>query len=308
MRHEDTSLWWLQVVTGFLLFFLHRAPLPDADAPGWHRAVRVRRPRVERHVVAALPGAAVRVEIHGGIGLYRLAVKWGWFEGADPKRTRRRLKSIKWALTAFFLVLGLLTLAAYMKIGIEQPRPPGEEYVPAAWPSPRPGGAGAGDEDRLHRRARHRRRARRAAHGDRRQAPRPRRDHPVAGAAEALALQGRAGRHAGEPRQRDQGAGRQRGRALRGHGARQRLGRRPARSCACSSTPRPRRCASWPPGACRGAACARATARSSSTARRSRSPSATRRTACWRSATSAAPRSGAPATSPTARATRCCTR
>jgi fumarate reductase flavoprotein subunit len=31
--------------------------------------------------------------------------------------------------------------------------------------------------------------------------------------------------------------------------------------CACSSTPRPRRCASWPPGACPGAASARATAR-----------------------------------------------
>ena len=38
------------------------------------------------------------------------------------------------------------------------------------------------------------------------------------------------------------------------------------------------------------------------------SPSATRRTAWSRSATSAAPRSGAPATSPTAPATRCCTR
>ena len=24
------------------------------------------------------------VEFHGGIGLYRLALKWGWFEGARP--------------------------------------------------------------------------------------------------------------------------------------------------------------------------------------------------------------------------------
>ena len=52
-----------------------------------------------------------------------------------------------------------------------------------------------------------------------------------------------------------------------------------SRSCACSSTRHPRRCASLPHGACRGAACARATARSSSTARRSPSPSATKRTA-----------------------------
>ena len=36
-----------------------------------------------------------------------------------PDATRRRLKALKWAMTAFFLVLGLATLAAYIKIGIE---------------------------------------------------------------------------------------------------------------------------------------------------------------------------------------------
>ena len=36
-----------------------------------------------------------------------------------PNATRRRLKTLKWALTVFFLVLGLATLAAYIKIGIE---------------------------------------------------------------------------------------------------------------------------------------------------------------------------------------------
>ena len=36
-----------------------------------------------------------------------------------PNATRRRLKSLKWAMTVFFLVLGLATLAAYIKIGIE---------------------------------------------------------------------------------------------------------------------------------------------------------------------------------------------
>src|SRR4029453_17963367 len=29
------------------------------------------------------------VELHGGVGLYRLVVKWGWFEGAAPNRPRR---------------------------------------------------------------------------------------------------------------------------------------------------------------------------------------------------------------------------
>ena len=47
------------------------------------------------------------VELHGGIGLYRLAVKWGWLEGEDPNRTRRLLTRLKWAITVFFLALGL---------------------------------------------------------------------------------------------------------------------------------------------------------------------------------------------------------
>ena len=68
------------------------------------------------------------VEFHGGIGLYRLAVKWGWFEGGDPARSRLWLQRFKWALTVFLVTLGLLTLAAYMKIGIEHADRFGERY------------------------------------------------------------------------------------------------------------------------------------------------------------------------------------
>ena len=70
------------------------------------------------------------VEVHGGIGLYRLAVKWGWFEGNDPATSRARLQKLKWALTVFFIALGLLTLAAYVKIGIEHADQYGERYIP----------------------------------------------------------------------------------------------------------------------------------------------------------------------------------
>ena len=54
----------------------------------------------------------------------------GWFEGDDPRRTRELLKRLKWGLTVFFLALGLLTLAAYMKIGYEHRARAGERYVP----------------------------------------------------------------------------------------------------------------------------------------------------------------------------------
>jgi fumarate reductase subunit C len=72
------------------------------------------------------------VELHGGVGLYRLAMKWGWLEGKDPNASRGWLKRAKWALTVFFLVLGFTTLGAYLKIGIEHKDRVGERYVPTA--------------------------------------------------------------------------------------------------------------------------------------------------------------------------------
>ena len=70
------------------------------------------------------------VEVHAGIGLYRLAVKWGWLGGAGPSG-RRRLYRLKTALTAFFLALGLVTLAAYVRIGFEHRDRAGERYQPS---------------------------------------------------------------------------------------------------------------------------------------------------------------------------------
>jgi len=70
------------------------------------------------------------VEFHGTIGLYRLSVKWGWFDGKNPKETRKTLKKVKWALTVFFMVLGLASLFAYMKIGYDHADRVGEKYIP----------------------------------------------------------------------------------------------------------------------------------------------------------------------------------
>jgi len=132
MKHGDTTLWWWQVVTGFALFFLATVHLyvmltrPDRIGP-FESADRVWSDTYWPLYLVLL----FVVELHGGIGLYRLALKWGWFAGADANATRVRLKVAKWTLTAFFLVLGLATLAAYMKIGIEHAARAGERYVPA---------------------------------------------------------------------------------------------------------------------------------------------------------------------------------
>ncbi len=140
MRHSDTSLWWWQVLTGFALFFMVGIHLyvmltqPERIGP-FESADRV----WSQHFWPLYLVLLFAVELHGGIGLYRLAVKWGWFAGPDANATRVRLKTLKWALTVFFLVLGLATLAAYIKIGIEHAPRAGEPYTPAwALPSPAP--------------------------------------------------------------------------------------------------------------------------------------------------------------------------
>ena len=136
MKHGDTKLWWWQVVTGFMLFFMASVHLyimmtrPESIGP-YGSADRM----WTEHFWPLYLVLLFVVELHGGIGLYRLAVKWDWFGGADPNATRKRLKTLKWALTAFFLVLGLATLVAYVKIGIEHAPHAGEPYTPS-WMQP----------------------------------------------------------------------------------------------------------------------------------------------------------------------------
>lgn len=133
MHHEDTTLWYWQVVTGFALFFLASVHLyimmtqPDSIGP-YGSADRMWSDMMWPLYLVLL----FAVEFHGGIGLYRVALKWGWFEHGDPLATRRKLRFFKWTLTAFFLALGLATLLAYVKIGIDHAPNYGQPYVPAS--------------------------------------------------------------------------------------------------------------------------------------------------------------------------------
>ncbi len=132
-RHPDTVLWVLQVITGFALFFLasvhlYQMAFHPSDIGPYASADRVWTGRMWPLYLVML----FAVELHGGIGFYRLLLKWGVFLGDNPKRNRCRLQKIKWGITIFFIVLGLTTLGAYMKIGIEHADRAGERYVPAA--------------------------------------------------------------------------------------------------------------------------------------------------------------------------------
>ena len=132
LRHEDTTLWYWQVVTGFALFFLASLHLgtmltrPGRIGP-FESADRVWTDLMWPVYLVML----FAVEVHAGVGLYRLALKWGWFAGPEPNATRRRLRTLKWTLTVFFVALGLATLAAYVRIGIAHAGHYGEPYTPA---------------------------------------------------------------------------------------------------------------------------------------------------------------------------------
>lgn len=130
-RHADTSLWMVQVVTGLVLMFFAGAHLYQmfshpAEIGPYASSDRVWSGRWWPLYLVLL----FAVELHGGIGLYRLVVKWGGFADIQGRSHRVVLKRAKWVLTGFFLVLGLATLAAYMKLGHAHRDAVGERYVP----------------------------------------------------------------------------------------------------------------------------------------------------------------------------------
>ena len=132
LNHEDTKLWFIQAFTGFAMFFLGSIHIyiimtnPDQIGP-YASADRIWSGWMWPLFILLL----LAVEFHGTIGLYRLCVKWGWFDGDDPRKTRKTLKKVKNYLTWFFLILGFTTLGAYMKIGYDHADKAGERYVPS---------------------------------------------------------------------------------------------------------------------------------------------------------------------------------
>ena len=124
LRHEDTTLWWVQAVTGFALFFLasvhlYQMLVHPGDIGPYESADRVWSGRWWPLYLVLL----FAVELHGGVGLYRLAVKWGWFEGEDPNRTRVLLKRLKRGITVFFLTLGHAHIGGLHEYRPRAPRP-----------------------------------------------------------------------------------------------------------------------------------------------------------------------------------------
>ncbi|MFT7004170.1 MAG: fumarate reductase subunit C [Sulfurimonas sp.] len=118
MKHEDTSMWVVQIITGFIMFFIGSVHLytmmaePSTIGP-FASSMRV----VYQNMAPLYFLLLISVIFHAFIGLYRLALKWGFMEGKDTKVSRRRFKILMRSMIVIYILLGLMSLMRYMYIG-----------------------------------------------------------------------------------------------------------------------------------------------------------------------------------------------
>ncbi|KFZ37781.1 fumarate reductase [Shewanella mangrovi] len=123
INHQDSKLWFWQMLTGFMLFFLasmHLVTMITAPEIGPHlSAARVYHDHAWLLYAILLPA----VVIHAMIGLYRVAVKWG------ITTQRAGLRKIAKILIVYLLCLGVASLVTYLFIGSDLSVPV-QPYMP----------------------------------------------------------------------------------------------------------------------------------------------------------------------------------
>ena len=129
MKHEDSYLWMVQVITGFMMFFIGSVHLyimmsqPSNIGP-FASASRV----VDEFMGPLYFMLLISVVSHAFIGLYRLALKWGFGEGKNTKVSRARFKLLMKLMIALYIVVGLGSLAKYTYIGMTHDFSDHEKY------------------------------------------------------------------------------------------------------------------------------------------------------------------------------------
>jgi fumarate reductase subunit C len=134
MNHHDTSLWAIQVITGFAMFFLASVHLyimiaqPEMIGP-YASSERMATDMMWPMYLLLL----FAVIIHAGIGVYRLILKWGLFEAKQQKFMKQRralIRAIMYFVITLYLTVGVASLLRYTQIGYEHDFEMGERYYP----------------------------------------------------------------------------------------------------------------------------------------------------------------------------------
>jgi fumarate reductase subunit C len=131
MNHDDTNLWFIQIVTGFMMFFLGSVHLYIVLTQPQNIGPFASSDRVYSDLFYPLYFMLlISVVLHAGVGIYRVIMKWGWFDGKNPKENRIKTKKIIKIITIGYLFIGLLSLMTYIKIGYEHKSEYGQRFDP----------------------------------------------------------------------------------------------------------------------------------------------------------------------------------
>ena len=109
LRHTDTYLWLIQAITAMIILIMGSihmwTVLTDLPITAAKSAARIQGGFWLLFYLILLP----MIELHVGIGFYRVAVKWGFAKRKD----RKKFKKFENYLTVIFVVIGLITLARF---------------------------------------------------------------------------------------------------------------------------------------------------------------------------------------------------
>ena len=109
MRHGDTWMWVIQIVTAMIILIMGSihiwVVLTDLPITAVKSATRVQGGFWAVFYLILLP----LVELHVGIGFYRIAVKWGFVKD----KNRVKFKRYENFVTYGFITIGLITLAYF---------------------------------------------------------------------------------------------------------------------------------------------------------------------------------------------------
>jgi len=129
MKHEDSSLWMIQIVSGFVMFFLGSVHLYIMIAQPSHIGPYASSSRIVDEFMGPLYFALLlSVVSHAFIGLYRLALKWGFMEGQNTKKSRATFKIIMKTMIVVYILLGSASLTKYTYIGMTHDFSDGVKY------------------------------------------------------------------------------------------------------------------------------------------------------------------------------------
>jgi fumarate reductase subunit C len=114
LRHTDTWLWVIQALTAMIILIMGSihmwtvlSTLPITAAKS---AARIQGGFWFIFYLILLP----MVELHVGIGFYRIAVKWGLIR----RKTRKGFKKFENILTGIFILIGLITIIRFLTLPI----------------------------------------------------------------------------------------------------------------------------------------------------------------------------------------------